>query len=126
MSCAGVIAAEDVSHIWPAGDITRQPSAKARGKQLADAFFSVQTRIPPYFLSICVIVKDEGRYLPEWILYHLLVGVQHIFIYDNDSNEDLRDILRPFVERGLLTVIDWPGPKKAAQGLQVRTVQMLY
>jgi len=38
-----------------------------------------------YELALCCIVKDENEYLEEWISYHLKIGVQHFFIYDNES-----------------------------------------
>jgi glycosyltransferase involved in cell wall biosynthesis len=38
------------------------------------------------FLSICLIVKNEEKYLPEWLEFHLLQGVDHFYIYDNDPS----------------------------------------
>jgi hypothetical protein len=65
---------------------------------------------PKYYLSLCCIVKDENRYLKEWIDYHLKIGVEHFYIYDNDSAVPVADTLR---ELGLLqhvTVIPISGP----------------
>lgn len=36
-------------------------------------------------LSICIIIKDEGEYLPEWLDWHITQGVEHFYIYDNGS-----------------------------------------
>jgi hypothetical protein len=49
-----------------------------------------------YQLSVVAIVKDEAPYLREWIRYHLSVGVEHFFLYDNDSEDDLNKVLREF------------------------------
>jgi hypothetical protein len=38
-----------------------------------------------YYLSICCIIKDENKYLEEWMGYHLKAGVEHFYIYDNGS-----------------------------------------
>jgi len=46
-----------------------------------------------YDLSICCIIKDENKYLNEWINYHLKVGVQHFYIYDNGSKVPISDTL---------------------------------
>ena len=35
---------------------------------------------------VCAIVKDEDRYLREWILYNLGLGFNKIYIYDNSAN----------------------------------------
>lgn len=34
---------------------------------------------------LCIIVKNEHLYLDEWIRYHLALGFDHIYIYDNDE-----------------------------------------
>lgn len=37
-----------------------------------------------YYLSLCAIFKLETKYLREWIEYHLLLGVDHLYLYMND------------------------------------------
>jgi hypothetical protein len=67
---------------------------------------------PKYYLSLCCIIKDENRYLQEWISYHLKIGVEHFYIYDNESVVPVEDTLR---ELGLLqhaTIIPIKGPSK--------------
>lgn len=54
---------------------------------------------PKYYLSLCCIVKDENRYLQEWISYHMKIGVEHFYIYDNESAVPVEDTLS---ELGLL------------------------
>lgn len=49
-----------------------------------------------YRLSIVTIVKNEAPYLKEWIEYHLSVGVEHLYIYDNDSQDNLYDVLKDY------------------------------
>lgn len=38
-------------------------------------------------IVICAIVKQEHLYIDEWIKYHLLLGFDRIYIYDNDEKE---------------------------------------
>lgn len=64
------------------------------------------------YLSLCAIVKDEGVALHEWVRHHLLVGVEHFFLYDNDSRIPVKKILKRYVDRGLATVIDFPGHER--------------
>jgi hypothetical protein len=47
-----------------------------------------------YKLSICVIIKDENDYLEEWLKYYLLIGVEHFYIYDNESETAIKDTLK--------------------------------
>jgi hypothetical protein len=59
-------------------------------------------------VHICAVSKNEGRYLHEWCLFHQIVGVDHITIYDNGSTDDTLEVLRPFVNSGFVDLIDWP------------------
>ena len=34
-------------------------------------------------LVIQTMLKDEEHILNEWIVYHILLGIEHIFIYDD-------------------------------------------
>lgn len=54
-------------------------------------------------LSICAIFKNEGEYLREWIEFHRLVGVEHFYLYDNESTDGAGALLRPYVESGLVS-----------------------
>lgn len=46
-----------------------------------------------HYLSLCLIIKDENPYLLEWLAYYRLVGVEHFYIYDNDSARPVADFL---------------------------------
>ena len=32
------------------------------------------------FISIMIVFKNEGRYLKEWIDFHLLSGIDHFYM----------------------------------------------
>lgn len=61
-----------------------------------------------YYLSLCCIIKDEP-YLEEFILYHHLIGVEHFYIYDNESTIPIRNRLDSFYYRNICTIIEFPG-----------------
>lgn len=52
------------------------------------------------YLSIVCIAKYEADYVKEWIDYHLLIGVDRIYFYDNESPDNTIEILRPYIESG--------------------------
>ena len=64
-------------------------------------------------ISLCLIVKDEERFLPEWIDYHILIGVDRFYIYDNESQIDLSQVLADYINRGWVVLQKFPG--KAVQ-----------
>ena len=59
------------------------------------------------YLSAVVIVKDEGPYLQEWLEFHRLVGVQHVYLYDNGSSDGTEQVLLDFTRCGDVTRIPW-------------------
>lgn len=65
-------------------------------------------------MAIVSIVKNEEPYIREWIEYHKLVGVDHIYIYDNGSNDKTVEIARKYQTEGFVTLIEFPG-----QGVQL-------
>jgi hypothetical protein len=52
--------------------------------------------------------RDEARWLKEWLEYHLLIGVQHFYLYNNLSRDNYQEVLRPYVNRGDVELIEWP------------------
>jgi hypothetical protein len=64
------------------------------------------------FLSIVAITKNEGHNMREWIEYHILVGVEKFYIYDNESTDGTLDILRPYIESGIVDYTYFPGHKQ--------------
>ncbi len=67
---------------------------------------------PRYYLAICAIAKDEGSYFGEWIEWHRGMGVEKFYIYDNESTDNTREILAPYIESGVVDYILWPGRKQ--------------
>ena len=68
----------------------------------------LMTRSPEKFmyqLSIVTTVKNEAPYLREWLRYHISVGVQHFYLYDNDSQDNLDEVLKDFSDYVTLTKI---------------------
>jgi hypothetical protein len=62
-----------------------------------------------HYLSICVIMKNETEYIEEWIEYHKLVGVEKFYIFDNESEDNLKEILQPYIKQGIVDYISYPG-----------------
>ena len=104
--------------------VSRQPAAspkgdgngrlrKTPGKMLRAKPPNIQGRGPlldgpPLGVGIVAIVKDEADYLEEWLAYHLALGVDHFFIYDNGSTDGSAELLEGAINHGLVTRIDWP------------------
>ena len=55
-------------------------------------------------IAIVVPVKNESRYIGEWLEYHYRIGVDKFYIYDNDSEdrEELQKILAPWISEEIV------------------------
>ncbi len=62
-----------------------------------------------YNLAVVSIMKSEAPYVKEWLDYHLLAGVEHFYIYDNESPDNLKEVLQPYIDSGTVTYIFYPG-----------------
>jgi len=71
-------------------------------------------------LAVAAIFKDEAQHLAEWLVFHRLAGVEHVYLYDNGSTDGSAEVLRPFVASGFVTVHDWPLPWRIAGNLDAQ------
>jgi len=63
-------------------------------------------------LSVVAIMKNEGPYLKEWLDFHIMVGVNKFYLYDNDSSDNTTKILVPYIRRGIVEYTYFPGEKR--------------
>ncbi len=66
-----------------------------------------------YEIALQCIARQEEKYFKEWIEYHLRLGIEHIFIYDNNDCDGLSDFLAGVLSEGdfeRVEVIPWREP----------------
>lgn len=63
-------------------------------------YFDNYVKKPYVNLSLVSIAKNEGPYIKEWIEFHKLVGVDRFYFYDNESTDNTREILEPYIKDG--------------------------
>ena len=59
-------------------------------------------------LAICAIFREEAPFLEEWLSFHRGIGATHFYLYNNFSTDEFRRVLAPWIERGIVTLHDWP------------------
>ena len=72
-------------------------------------FFAVDKNLFLHDLAVVAILKNEAPYLKEWLDYHLAAGVDHFYLYDNDSPDNLREVVAPYVKAGFVNYINAAG-----------------
>eukprot|EP01024_Parvocaulis_polyphysoides_P009844 TRINITY_DN13199_c0_g1_i1.p3 TRINITY_DN13199_c0_g1~~TRINITY_DN13199_c0_g1_i1.p3 ORF type:complete len:138 (-),score=4.69 TRINITY_DN13199_c0_g1_i1:75-488(-) len=46
-----------------------------------------------YNVSIGTIFKNEAQYLLEWIAYHTIIGIEHFYLFNDDSTDEFMEVL---------------------------------
>lgn len=67
---------------------------------LIDSIFNLKETNLKYELSAVLIMKNEGKYIKEWLNYYHLLGFEKIYVFDNESNDDTYEVLMPFIKKG--------------------------
>lgn len=67
---------------------------------------------PSHYLAVCAIAKNEGPYFKEWIEWHLSRGVEKFYVYDNESTDETRTVLEPYISRGIVDYTYFPGYRR--------------
>jgi hypothetical protein len=75
-------------------------------------------------ICIVAILKDEEKFIDEWLVYHRMIGIDHFFLYDDDSLFPLEQFLYPYKE--FVTVFKWHGMDARIEGFMNQTKAYLH
>lgn len=59
-------------------------------------------------VAIAAIFQNEGDFLKEWIEFHRMIGVEHFYLYNNQSTDEFEKVLKPYIKRGIVELYDVP------------------
>ncbi|MEC7838989.1 MAG: glycosyltransferase family 92 protein [Chlamydiota bacterium] len=59
-----------------------------------------------YDLAICALFQNEANYMKEWIEFHKLAGVQHFYLYNDQSEDDYMTVLKPYIDSGVVDLFE--------------------
>ena len=83
--------------------------SEERINEATDRFYKhINETRKPEGVAVCAIGRLENRYAVEWVEHYNNLGVDKIFIYDNNRVEDgelLSDVLQPYIEAGFVEII---------------------
>jgi hypothetical protein len=67
-------------------------------------------------LALVAIVKNETKYLLEWVAHYRSIGVRNIVLYDNETLDDEQDLLGRLAAKGMIKLTRWAvGPDVSPQ-----------
>ncbi len=67
-------------------------------------FLIMSSCVFAYEVSIVAIFRDEAKYLKEWIDYHLSIGVEHFWLYNDYSEDNWEEVLDEYIKKGIVEV----------------------
>ncbi|KOM28232.1 hypothetical protein LR48_Vigan511s005500 [Vigna angularis] len=68
-------------------------------------------------LCACTMVWNQARAMREWVMYHAWLGVERWFIYDNNSDDEIDEVVRELEEKGYdISRVTWPWVKSQEAG----------
>ena len=101
-------------------DSTERPDIKTRIIRMVRYLLAARYRIEMavmkapagaekrYKVSVCTIFKNEAPYLREWIEFNHITGIDHFYLYNNNSEDDYLPVIQPYIDSGLVTLVQWP------------------
>ncbi|MES2200318.1 MAG: glycosyltransferase family 92 protein [Chlamydiota bacterium] len=70
----------------------------------------IASNLSAYELAIGSMFRNEAPYLKEWVEYHFAAGVEHFWLYNDNSTDNWQEVLQPYIESGIVEVTYWPTP----------------
>ena len=96
---------------WSKNDLAQQMAwLEAHKNLLPTADEMVQMPLPTGKVAVCAIGRLENRYAVEWVEHYKQLGVDKIFICDDNRPEDgehFSDVLEPYIKSGFVVLV-WP------------------
>ena len=60
-----------------------------------------------YRASVISVVRNVDQSIIEFVNYNLMIGFDHIYLFDDCSNDNTKLVLQPFLYYGLVTYTNW-------------------
>ncbi|KAL6994425.1 hypothetical protein U1Q18_012528 [Sarracenia purpurea var. burkii] len=68
-------------------------------------------------ICVCTMLRNQAKFFQEWVMYHTRIGVQRWFIYDNNSDDNINDLIGSLVDANCnITRHVWPWIKTQESG----------
>ena len=71
----------------------------------------ISQSLSAYDLGVVSLFRNTAPYIKEWVEYHRMVGVDHFWLYNDESSDNWEEVLNPYIEEGLVEVIYWPADR---------------
>jgi len=71
-------------------------------------------------IAVCAIGKNENLYIREWVEYYKNLGINKIFLYDNNdlNGERFEEVINDYITIGFVKISNWRGKVKTTKNLK--------
>lgn len=59
-----------------------------------------------YNLSVCLCIKNEAKYMEEFVNHYINQGVDHFYIINNNSTDNIEEVVAQTVHKDKITLIN--------------------
>ncbi|KAJ0112263.1 hypothetical protein Patl1_02931 [Pistacia atlantica] len=106
------------------GDNSVKVSIRIKGKGIYRTIarpIRLLDRNPParkqHQMCICTMLRNQAKFMKEWVMYHAEIGVQRWFIYDNNSEDEIEMVIKSLSDSNYnITRHVWPWIKTQEAG----------
>ncbi|XP_058187161.1 glycosyltransferase family 92 protein RCOM_0530710-like [Rhododendron vialii] len=99
-------------------------SVRGVGKPIMSSIARPDHRLDPnpssrkkHQMCVCTMLRNQARFMREWVVYHARIGVQSWFIYDNNSDDDISSLIESLDDENFnITRHVWPWIKSQEAG----------
>ena len=69
-------------------------------------------------VATCTICRLENIYIKEFVDHYKALGVDHMYIYDNNlpNTENISDVLQSYIDNDFVTVVNYQDQEKYPMG----------
>jgi len=77
-----------------------------------------------HYLGLVAIFRGEDEYLLEWIEFNRMMGIDHFILYDNGLEKNSKVLLKPYIEKEIITHIPFPDIPGLRDGRHANTLSI--
>ncbi|XP_050236971.1 glycosyltransferase family 92 protein RCOM_0530710 [Mercurialis annua] len=106
-----------VSHVDAREDGVDRPLPSVAKVYSAKSYDDKRSNKGKYELCACTMMWNQASFLREWIAYHAWLGVERWFIYDNNSDDGIQEVIDELnLENYNVSRHSWPWIKAQEAG----------
>ena len=61
--------------------------------------------------------------MKEWIEFHKIQGVEHFYLYNNNSTDNYLEVIQPYIDSKCITLVEWPYSYKPGKTAEWHNIQ---